>query len=298
MKRCAYLSMDDLSDFFVYDELTYPALAELGWQVETVSWRQSDVDWQRYDLVVIRTPWDYQQDLEGFLNCLKRIERSGVKLENSLSLVTWNASKGYLRDLADNDIPILPTRWFNHYVADDIEQAVSDWQVAEVILKPLVSANADDTFRLTPAQLAQQHDTLAGVFAERPFMLQPFADEILSEGEYSLFYFGGDYSHAICKRPAKGDFRVQEEHGGSLAVHQPDNQLFALAQKTLAALPEEPLYARLDYVRWKGGYAVMEIELIEPSLYFNMDPQSPQRFANALVSRYGQGASTKTDPVA
>ncbi len=112
-------------------------------------------------------------------------------------------------------------------------------------------------------------------------MVQQFMDSVIDEGEFSVFFFGEDYSHTILKTPQKGDFRVQEEHGGRLkSIAHPEKELLKAARNLLETLNPKPLYSRMDYVRTpQNSFALMELELIEPSLYFNMDPQSPQRFA-------------------
>lgn len=289
MKTCAFLSMDSLDGYFVYDELLFAPMAAKGWQVETVSWRDTSMDWSRFDVVVIRSPWDYQKSPQAFLRCLQQIVQSGAQLANSLALVEWNINKAYLRDIQARQIPIVPTLWQVDFNLEDCQAAFGYFGCDELIIKPLVSANADDTYRLSAADIKRLEAVLAARFKGRPHMLQPFIQNVLDEGEYSLFFFGQQYSHCIIKRPAKGDFRVQEEHGGCLRATMPDPDLLALAKRTLKALPDEPLYARLDFIRTPNGFAVMELELIEPSLYFNMDADAPQRFVNAFVARYGAG---------
>ena len=116
-------------------------------------------------------------------------------------------------------------------------------------------------------------------------MVQPFMNNIIDEGEYSLFYFGGEYSHAILKLPAPGDFRVQEEHGGDIQPVEPSIELRVVGEKTVRLLDEVPLYARVDFVRDADDqFLLMEMELIEPALYFRMDKDSPERFAQAVNS--------------
>jgi glutathione synthase/RimK-type ligase-like ATP-grasp enzyme len=283
MKRCAFLSMDSLEDFFAYDQMLFEPLKAVGWSAEEVSWRKTDVDWNVFDVVVIRTTWDYQDDVEAFMACLQRIEASSAQLQNGLKAVEWNISKRYLSDLQNQGINIVPTLWFNAFVVAELQIGFSHFDTSEIVLKPLVSANADHTYRLTPENLKEQADELKDVFAHREFMMQPFLPEIVNEGEYSLFYFAGHYSHSILKQPGAGDFRVQEEHGGHLKSIQPSEEMLTIARHCLAALPADVLYARIDLVRHKNEFAVMEIELIEPSLYFNMDPESPQRFVDAFI---------------
>lgn len=293
MKRCAFLSMDSLQGYFVYDELCYQPMAEAGWHTEAVSWRDKTVDWSTFDVVVIRSPWDYQKDPKAFMACLERIVASGAILENPLPLVRWNLDKSYLKEMQVAGIPIVPTLWQSHFEAEVLHEAFDRLGCDELVIKPLLSANADDTFRLTRAGFRYDLETLGELFDRRAHMIQPFVDAIINEGEYSLFYFGGKFSHAILKRPKAEDFRVQEEHGGQLQAIHPEPALQALAGRTLDAIPDKTLYARLDYVRMQGtpdGFALMELELIEPSLYFNMDADSPQRFVDAFVARYGRGA--------
>ncbi len=157
-----------------------------------------------------------------------------------------------------------------------------------MVIKPVLSANADDTFRLTPAQLHDALPYLSQCFADRKLMIQPFVDNIAKEGEYSLFYFDGAYSHAIRKLPASGDFRVQEEHGGQLSLVTPEPAAQAVSQQALAAMPDTALYARIDLVRYQGSFRVIELELIEPSLYFQLDEASPVRFVNAFLQRFSR----------
>jgi glutathione synthase/RimK-type ligase-like ATP-grasp enzyme len=289
MKKCAFLSMDSLENFFAYDDMVFAPLKAQGWHAEHVSWRKQDVNWSQYDVVVIRSTWDYQSDAPAFLACLEAIEASSAQLENPLALVKWNISKDYLRDMQQQGINIVPTLWFDSFDLPEVEQGFQHFSSEQLVIKPLISANADHTYRLTPQSLLNMHAQLAKEFGQRPFMLQPFLPAIVEEGEYSLFYFAGHYSHSILKRPKGGDFRVQEEHGGLLQSIQPCEEMLTCARHALASLPAEALYARIDLIRHQGEFALMEIELIEPSLYFNMDTQSAQRFADAFVETFGQG---------
>ncbi|MGS2719297.1 ATP-grasp domain-containing protein [Paraglaciecola aestuariivivens] len=283
MKRCAFLSMDSLDGYFAYDTMLFEPLKAVGWQAEEVSWHQTNVDWQQFDAVIIRTTWDYQQDAAKFLHCLETIEASGAKLFNSLNIVRWNINKGYLQDLQNQGVSIIPSQWFEVFSLHELSAAFVHFNTTEIVIKPLISANADFTYRLTREQLTQKADELETVFSNREFLVQPFLSSIVKEGEYSLFYFAGQYSHAILKQPKAGDFRVQEEHGGQLKQVPATSEMLTAASQCLAALPEDVLYARIDLVSYARQFVVMEVELIEPSLYFNMDPESPQRFVDAFL---------------
>jgi len=294
MKLCAVLSMDCLDDFEAYDHLIEPHLLELGWQVEVVSWREDNIDWNKYGAVIIRTPWDYQEDAPAFLNVLERIDQSTAHLENSLAIVRWNIDKVYLKALEKLGVNLVPTLWRDALKAnesitpDDLNQYFTHFIQEQIVLKPRISANADNTFWLTKHNAMQSLTEMNAAFAERDFMIQPFMEHILSEGEFSLFYFNGEYSHAILKTPKDNDFRVQEEHGGRLTTIEPEASLVEHANqcmKAISQIHQTPLYARVDFVRHQNGFALMEAELIEPSLYFNMDVQSPLRFAQAFAKR-------------
>lgn len=285
MGRCAFLTTKNLEEFFIYDDLVKPHLASLGWEVDDVSWHNKDIDYSQYDMVIVRSTWDYQAYANDFMRTLQSINDSNARLENPLSLMQWNVSKSYLKDLQAKGVPILPTIWLASFNSKEIQAAFSHFGSSEIIIKPLVSANADFTYRLTEEDFLFEQQNIKTALQDREIMIQAFEKTILDKGEYSLFYFNGNYSHAINKLPANGDFRVQEEHGGQLASIEPSASMLALSKQTLKALPENPLYARIDMLETSNGLAIIEVELIEPSLYFNMDAESPKRFAQAIVER-------------
>lgn len=284
MRQCAFLTMDNLVEqgFMCYDSLTYAPLKELGWLVTAVPWRQQQVNWSEYELVVIRSPWDYQDDPKAFFNCLKAIENSKAVLQNPLKVVQWNIDKHYLRDLAQKGIKIVPSLFGNTPTTKDITAYFKHFKTNELVIKPTISANADDTFRL-PANLnitAQQN--ILQVFNQRDYIVQPFIPSVVTVGEFSVFMFGGQYSHSILKTPKTKDFRVQEEHGGIITSINASKELLKAANQVFKHI-DKLLYARADFVQMPdNSFALMELELIEPSLYFTMHPQAANNFAQAL----------------
>lgn len=287
--------MEGFKSEVIDDQLLDGPLNDLGWSVEKIPWSRTGEDWARFDAVVIRTTWDYQNDPDAFLTALESIQRSGARLENSLELVRWNLAKTYLRDLADRGIAVVPTEWGTD---PTLEQALR-WteSYGSWVIKPVVSASAIDTFKLSTMTPRAGLLAALGRFAGRDFMVQPFLEEIAEEGEYSLFFFGGELSHTVLKSPERGDFRVQEEFGGRVRAVQPEPLLLERATEVLAVLDPEPglqqkpLYARIDMVRSAEDYLVMEVELIEPSFYLRYDPEAAQRFATALDQRCRVGES-------
>lgn len=285
MKKVVFLTMDSLDGFVCYDDLLIEPLNKLGWSVEKISWRKANVDWNKFNAVIVRSTWDYQTDHLKFLKVLEEIDQSNAHLENSLSILKWNMNKLYLRDLEQKEIPVPPTIWEKHFAAEESEKYFDLLNTDEIIIKPNISGNADDTFRLKRYDLKKFLPELKYFFNNREFMVQSFMSNIIDEGEYSLFNFGGQFSHAILKKPKEKDFRVQEEHGGILKSINPSEHLLETAKTILDKIEPHPLYARIDLVRIEGNqFALMELELIEPSLYFNMDSESPDRFANAFNS--------------
>ncbi len=281
-RRCAYLTMDDISGFVSDAELSFEPMAALGWEVEMVPWR-SDTDWDGYDLVYICTPWDYQNDVAAFLDVLETIERSSAMLVNSLDLVHWNLQKTYLLDLEIRGAAIVPSLFFEHFDARRVSACFAAHGTGKIVVKPVVGANADNIFVLTSPLSDDIIGQLDRVFSARPFFVQPFIESVQSEGEYSLFFFGGEYSHAILKKPKPGDFRTQEEHGADILSAAAPAALVETAREVLGVVNPQPVYVRADFVRDSGNrFLLMELELIEPALYFRTDPGSASRFARAL----------------
>ena len=285
----AFLSTDDLEDYFVWDNLLIQPFSQHGVHVDVISWHAIDIDWSQYDAVIVRSTWDYQEHADAFIDKLIEITKHDTVLINPLSLMQWNISKRYLQILQTQGITIIPSVFFDSVAISDIYAQFAYFDTQEIIIKPLIRANSDNTFRLDHTNLMAQAGPLSNIFSTTPCVIQPFLDSVINEGEYSLFYFNGEYSHTIRKVPKSGDFRVQEEHGGELITVIPDERQLSAAAKVLAALPEKSLYARVDLIRNQRAqkddiWPLMEVELIEPSLYFNMDEASPERFVQATLN--------------
>lgn len=263
------------------DDLVVEPLRRLGHEAEFVVWRHA-VDWRKYDGVVIRSTWDYQNHLPEFLRVLQEIETQS-RLANPLDILNWNSDKKiYLQDVEKRGGQMIPTVWGDNKIDDHlIQQWFEQFQTDELVIKPTVGANAQDASRLKRS--AVDVNKLSQTFHQRSYMVQPFMRGILEEGEFSLFYFNGDYSHAILKTPKVGDFRVQEEHGGEIKPFEPSPELLATGEKIVQCISLTPLYARADFVRTETGeFAVVELELIEPSMYLRIAKHAPRRFAEAI----------------
>ncbi len=285
MRKCCLLSMDDMDGFVSDDQILRAELALNNWQTETVPWKTQSADWDRFDIVLVRTTWDYHHFPDHFLSVIDEIAASKTRLENSADLIKWNISKKYLSELSDNSVVIVPTIFIGKN-ANPTDLA--DWQSQlaseHLILKPVISANSDNTFLLPEMSLEAEN-----ALQLREYMVQPFLRSIVDEGEFSLFYFDGEFSHAINKRPKPDDFRVQEEHGGVITKFAANEELLSIGEKVLNELDEIPLYARVDLIRGNTGeFQLMELELIEPSLYFRFGEAAASMFVSKLNKRMNE----------
>lgn len=256
----------------------------LGNNAIFIDWTKAD-DFGGFDLVTPLLAWGYPRDCRRWFALLDRLEAENVRVSNPVSILRWNSDKAYLAELDAAGIPSVPTIWCPLLDRVALEDARKSFNVETVIVKPPISGGADGTFRLN------RGDSVPDSVAGQRMMIQPYLPNIAEEGEYSLFYFAGAFSHSILKRPAKGDFRVQEQYGGrEEAIIAPDGALM-LAQQALAATAKinksGPLaYARVDILRdGNGVFRLMELELIEPSLFLRFAPDAGAAFAQALVSR-------------
>ncbi|MDH3747037.1 MAG: hypothetical protein OER97_02425 [Gammaproteobacteria bacterium] len=282
-RQCAFLTMQNPGDFVTDYDLSIAPMAELGWRVVLVNWRDRSIAWEDFDAVYICTPWDYLEDPALFLDVLDTIDKSTAVLVNDLALVHWTLEKTYLKDLEERGADVVPSTWYPEFDAENADVFFSEHNTDKLVLKPLIGANAVDTFVLTKPIGDTLCRELTETFRDRPFFVQPFIANIQSEGEFSLFFLGDAYSHAILKTPKAGDFRVQEEHGAEIKAITPPDRLIDIATRTMGLVKPEPVYARIDFVRDDDDrYLLMELELIEPSLYLRTDSGAAMRFAAAF----------------
>lgn len=264
-----------------------PLLAEL-WSLqikaEPAVWDDPSVDWKSFDAVVIRSAWDYHLSMEAFGAWLSRLEALGVPLWNPAAVIRANADKSYLKELEAAGVTIVPTLWVGKKERANLDGLLASRGWNDAVVKPAVSANAFRTSRVKrgdPAGQAALDDILVHCAA----LVQPYLEEISSEGEWSFIFVGGEFSHSVLKRPRAGDFRVQEKHGGRTELRAAPLELLAQARNALVAGPRPCLYARVDGVRRDGELFVVEVELIEPMLYLAHAPGAARKFAEAIKER-------------
>lgn len=277
---------DRRSDAHRFDlqlDILQQGFAPHGLTLDAVRWSDPAIDWSRYAAVMVNCAWDYQDDHEKFLRTLDAITGLGVPVLNSPDTVRWNIRKTYLREMEKRGIAIIPTLWPEAPTAPDIRDAMAAFGATDVVLKRQVGAGARSQVRYTKDDIPA-----SGRVLDRPGMIQPFVPSIATEGEYSFLFVDGEFSHALVKRAAEGDYRIQEAYGGKSSTIDPSPADRRQASAVLEAIDETPLYARVDMVRGlDGSLLLMELEVIEPDLYVKDGPHIGAMLGKALARRLG-----------
>jgi len=280
--RIAIATCTGYDDHKVDDDLLREALHERGCEARSLVWDEA-TDWASFDLCLVRSTWDYNRKYEEFLDWGRQVE-AATTLRNPADLIAWNSNKTYLRDLAQAGVRIVPTVWVERggsgiALADIL--AEQGWN--EAIVKPVVDLGAENLHRVRAGD-GKATASLATVLERHDAMVQPFLPSLESQGELSLIYIDGNPTHAVRKRPAPGDFRVQSIWGGTVTPDEPSQAEVELANQALTQLNEPPLYARADLVSGPDGQpCLIELELIEPNLYLTSHPPAAELLATAAL---------------
>jgi glutathione synthase/RimK-type ligase-like ATP-grasp enzyme len=260
------------------------ALRALGVSVEPVVWEDPHVAWKDATLCVIRSTWDYAYRRAEFLAWARRTA-GVIPLWNPEPVVAWNTHKQYLVDLAARGVPTVPTRVLHAGTPVSLDDMARKTGWDTLILKAAVAQTGRYLRRIEPndREAGQRH--LDKLLPHEDMLMQPFIRGVLSEGETSLVYMDGAFSHAVRKRAAAGDFRVHDDFEGSIEPVEPTDAQCTVAEAALSAADHPLLYGRVDLVPAPAGPVVMELELVEPDLYFGSAPGSADRMARAIAAR-------------
>jgi glutathione synthase/RimK-type ligase-like ATP-grasp enzyme len=256
------------------DASLLPKLAAQGMDAQPIVWSDRSIDWSEFDRVVIRSCWDYHLRLNEFLEWVERVP----SLWNPAQAVRWNCHKSYLLELEGKGVRIPPTVLIRQGTAEKTDAPLMP---GPVIVKPAVSASAYETHLFGSFEDARE--TVTRLAGDQDVVVQEFVPEVVEKGEWSLLFFSRDFSHAVQKTPKAGDFRVQQELGGSVLPATPSRDLLHAASEALAEVRGDLLYARVDLVETLRGPFLMELELIEPSLYLDSDSLATSRFVDAIA---------------
>ncbi|MDQ3726265.1 MAG: hypothetical protein M3335_10325 [Actinomycetota bacterium] len=280
--RIAIASCTGYDGYKTDEDLLREALGERGCEAISIPWDEDGVDWGGFDFCLVKSTWDYHHSHDRFLAWTRQVEAT-TPLRNPAALIAWNSNKTYLRELAERGVRTVPTVWVEQGSDTNLEEilAVQGWD--EAVVKPTVDLGAENLHRVRRDEPGIQ-GALETVLQRHDAIVQPFLPSLEEQGELSLIHIGGELTHAVRKRPAAGDFRVQSIWGGTTERAEPEPAQVELAQQAIAALGTPPLYARADLVTGPNGSpCLIELELIEPNLYLSEHPPTAETLADALL---------------
>jgi hypothetical protein len=281
--RIAFATHSGLEGLTPSDRLAADELEKRGATVSPVPWSAA-ADWQQFDAVVIRATWDYYKRPAEFRAWLRNLEEQRVSLWNPAKLAAWNMHKSYLRDLERAGVSIVPTEWVSEESRrPSLANLAASRGWLDLVVKPAVSANAHQTWRTHGPISDEDERQYRALAAAGEVMVQPVVESLVRQGEWSLVFLGGEFSHAALKRPASGDFRVQSIHGGTVTGADARREWVEQAGSILEAVPGPWLYARVDGCIVEGRFVLVELEMLEPDLFLNLDSRAPARLAESLL---------------
>ena len=266
------------------DKLLQSELENKGLKVCKKDWADPEFDWTLTKYAIFRTTWDYFERFDEFFSWLEDTKHKTTFI-NSTEIINWNIDKHYLQDLSKIGINIAPTRFIEKGDKITLSQLFDKTNWTEAVIKPAISGAARHTYRITPNNCKNYENIFQKLIAKEDMLFQEFMNNITSNGEISLIMIGGKYTHAVKKIAKKGDFRVQDDHGGKVEIYTATKEEITFAEDCLEASPFKPIYARVDIVYDnKNKPSLSELELIEPELWFRNNKESAELLAKEIVN--------------
>ena len=269
-----------ISNVLREDELVINALKEKNLSVVKKDWNDSIFDWESTRSILFRSTWDYFDKFELFKKWFSKTKNKCLMI-NSTETIEWNIDKHYLLDLQEHQIPIPNSEFIKRGSSIDLSLLMQKKNWNEIVVKPTISGAAKNTYRLKEEEIIQFGPTWEKLIYKEDFIVQEFQNNVITEGEVAMIVIGGKFTHAVLKKAKEGDFRVQDDFGGSIAIYNPSEEMVKLAEKCTRILTPIPSYARVDII-WDNlrELAVSELELIEPELWFRLNPNAAQKLAH------------------
>lgn len=268
------------------DALLTQALLRFGIRCQRVDWSNPSVEWSRFDMAVFRTTWDYYERMDEFVPWLDRVQHL-THLCNPPSVIRWNMDKHYLTDLERLGVPVVPFHLLEKGQDVNLNAILEQYGWSEAVIKPCVSGGARLTYRFNAVSAREIQSCIEPWLQTEAFMVQPFVSSVQVTGEDSVMVFNGEVTHAVRKLPKEGDFRVQDDHGGTVHAHTATMEQVKLARMAMGTCRPAPVYGRVDMVMMEDGrWGVMELELLEPELWLRLHPPSAVMFAEAIHHYY------------
>lgn len=278
----ALLTCEKLPELTISDQLLIPELAKHNIIAKAVIWDDKTVNWNDFDYLIFRNTWDYFEKESEFNLWLDQMEKLGIKTLNPIEVIKQNKHKFYLRKMQQNGIQIIPTVFIDKTTSFNLSKLIpSHWKKA--VIKPAFSGGAYQTTAFEIADVEKINEQYKSIASEKELLVQEFMPEIQTLGETSFIFFNKKFSHCVNKKPIEGDFRVQSQFGGNYILIEPSLDLIEKAQKIVNTFDEQLLYARVDGIVIENELYLMEIECIEPDLYFDLSEGSHQRFVESII---------------
>ena len=261
------------------DGLVIDGLKKLNLKTIKKDWNDANFNWSFTKSAIFRSTWDYFDQFSNFRRWLDLVKEQ-CYLINPYEQINWNLDKHYLIDLKKLDLPIVESVFVSKKTMLDLETISKSKNWKDIVVKPTISGAARNTYLLKNDEIKKFQEKWLSLTNNEDFMVQEFQKNILNSGEIAVILFGGEYSHSVLKKAKKGDFRVQDDFGGSVKKINPSLDIIELAEKTVKRLKTMPLYARVDIIFNNNNKPVIsELELIEPELWFRFKEESAYKLA-------------------
>lgn len=277
-----------VTNVLLEDKLIADALVAEGLRVNRIAWDDPHFDWSSTRYALFRSVWDCFDRIDEFTKWYSNTSKN-TQFINSKALIDWNIDKHYLKELENKGITIANTLFIEQGSPLDLRSAITTFKhrfgtdTEEFVLKPCVAGGARHTYKFDSDEWEPYATVFEELIANEALMLQEFQKNVVTEGELSLMLFNGEYTHTVLKQAKPGDFRVQDDYGGSVTTHIPNEEAIAFAKKAMNACPEPPLYGRADIFKDnRGNWALAELEIFEPELWFRFYPDAAKVMAKEL----------------
>lgn len=282
----AYYKPDNVTPYIqnilLEQELLKSAFEAQGLKVDITYWDNPTYEWQETKSVLFRTIWDYFERFDEFWEWLEQV-KTKTRLINSYELIKWNIDKHYLKDLSSWGIKTVPTYFADKGCNMKLHEIAKRNQWKDLVIKPAISASAFKTYKILANEIQANEKLFNSLVQERNMLVQPYFETITQLGEASLMVFDGKFTHAILKKAQPGDFRVQDDFGGTVHNYIPTKAEINFAEKVFETCKTKPVYGRVDIV-WDNdkNFYLSELEIIEPELWIRNYPKCAERIAEAV----------------
>ena len=292
LTECRYINPKKIDIYIrnVLDEDDYVkvALEKLGLKVGRISWDDATFDWSTTKYILFRTTWDYFDRYPEFSTWLNKVSKQ-TKLLNSEKIIRWNIDKHYLLDLQKNGVHICESYFVEASESKNLQELAKQHKLTNFVLKPCISGGGRHTYKINQKNISEYEEIFSKLIVKEAIILQPFQHNIVDKGEISLMVLNGKFTHAVLKIAKKGDFRVQDDFGGTVHNYTPTQSEIEFAENAIKACVELPIYARIDiFTDNNGKLAIAEIELIEPELWFRNHPKAADELAKGIQQLINQ----------